>query len=558
MVGLPLLSRVRTLPVQSFALIVVPMVALLILVAYGGISLHEHAMRALVAERDARAIRAAAETLADRFAQRQMMLQMLAEQLADGATFDHVLADNPDVRHIFDGGLMVADRDGVITASWLPGLPWSAALRNAGASWTFEHDSSDALLVVNTASANGEVRLSGGLSLDSLNVPGALGIIRDDPQIRLFLVDGDGHVILDSAGESAGHLARDVPALAAYLSVGGMENHAGDAAHDDLVTVSALTDGLGWQLITQEQWAEVASPALRLSLVAPLALIPAMLVATGVLWFGMVRIVTPLRRLGRAATALSWGNYDALRQPVGGVQEIGELQTTLNHMAQRVRQAQAGMHSYIGAMLRGQEEERKRIARELHDDTLQSLIALDQRRQMVQRALERDPQAAPAQLHQMRTMVDHMITSLRHMIRDMRPTYIEELGLAPALEMLCAQAGAGSPPHLTFSAAGTPHRLPTEQEIGLYRIAQEAVTNALRHAAATRVEVRLVYGDSAELSVADDGRGFTVPARPEALAQATHYGLLGMVERAEQMGAQFHIDSEPGRGTCIRVSVPRR
>jgi signal transduction histidine kinase len=94
--------------------------------------------------------------------------------------------------------------------------------------------------------------------------------------------------------------------------------------------------------------------------------------------------------------------------------------------------------------------------------------------------------------------------------------------------------------------------------MGLYRIAQEAVANALRHAAATHVDIELDYGDGTRLSIRDDGRGFAVPARPEAFAQAAHYGLMGMVERAEQMGAQFRIDSEPGKGTRISVALPMR
>ena len=111
---------------------------------------------------------------------------------------------------------------------------------------------------------------------------------------------------------------------------------------------------------------------------------------------------------------------------------------------------------------------------------------------------------------------------------------------------------------VVFGMSGEPRRLPPDVELGLYRIAQEAVSNALRHAAATRIDVEISYRGETLLCIQDDGQGFTVPARPGALAQAAHYGLMGMVERAEHMGAQFRIDSAPGKGTRISVGVPPR
>lgn len=550
-------ARLRSLLVQLLALIVFPMVIVLILVAYGGITLHEHAMKSLVSERDARAVRAAAETFADRFAQRRLALQMLAAQVADGASLDQILSTTPELRDVFDGGLIATDGEGTVIASWQPGTQWASGLRDATIPWVFEHDSPSPMLVMNATSAGSTISLFGGLSLFSLDVTGALGIMQDNPQTRVFLIDGDAHIIADSAGEAIGRLARAFPALAAHLTGAseGADHGTGDE-DTDMITVSAMVDGLAWTLVAQEPWAEVVSSALRLSLAAPLAVIPAILLATGVLVFGIVRIVVPLQRLGRAAAALAWGDFNALRQPVGGVQEIRELQTALNHMAQRLQQAQAGMHSYIGAMIRGQEDERKRIARELHDDTLQALIALDQRRQMVQRTLERNPQGIGSQLSEMRSMLELTITSLRRVIRDMRPTYIEDLGLGPALEMLCAPHADSAQPRVILTITGMPRRLPADQELGLYRIAQEAVANALRHAAASQVMVGLHYGSEMLLSVSDDGRGFSLPARPGAFAQAGHYGLMGIVERAEQMGAQLRIDSESGRGTTISVSIP--
>jgi signal transduction histidine kinase len=224
-------------------------------------------------------------------------------------------------------------------------------------------------------------------------------------------------------------------------------------------------------------------------------------------------------------------------------------------MARRLQQAQAGMHSYIGAMLQGQEDERKRLARELHDDTLQALIALDQRRQMLQRALARDPAKAPNHLEQIQIMLDGAIKNLRGLIRDMRPSYIEDLGLPTALEALVMQNAGVGKADITFTTGGGVRRLAANHELGLYRIAQEALTNALRHAGATQIRLALDFDGDVSLSIQDNGQGFVIPDRPGILAQAGHYGLMGMVERAEQMSARFRIDSTPGKGTLIEVRL---
>jgi len=136
----------------------------------------------------------------------------------------------------------------------------------------------------------------------------------------------------------------------------------------------------------------------------------------------------------------------------------------------------------------------------------------------------------------------------------MRPSYLEDLGLTPALEMLSTQSTTPEM-SVTFVSDSKPHRLPANQELSLYRIAQEALGNASRHAKATEVKLALHFNEGVTLSIEDNGRGFTIPDRPDIFAQSGHYGLMGMVERAEQMGAQFRIDSKPSEGTRIQVHL---
>jgi signal transduction histidine kinase len=557
-----LISRVRGLLVQLLILIIVPMLVIVLIVAYSSVSLHDHAMRALVSERDARAAQAAAEVLGDRFAQRRVMLQILAERVADGVSIALLLKTTPDLQRIFDGGLVAVDLGGRVTDSWQPGVDWATRLPSTVQTWILQHDTAQPLVIVNMQNAAKTITLFGGMSLQSLNVPAMIRVLQNNPQTALYLIADDGHLLENTVGKPIGSSVNDIPELKDVTGE-AMTSHQPSSIEPDTVTVTSRVETLNWLLVVREAWNQVVNPTLRLSLVAPLAMIPVTLLAVGVLVFGLMRVVTPLQRLRASSARLAWGDYKAVSAPVGGVQEIGDLQATLAHMARRLQQAQVGIHSYIGAMLKGQEDERTRIARELHDDTLQSLIALDQQRQMAQRSLERDPAKTATHLAQLQVMLDHNINNLRRLIRDMRPSYIEDLGLAPALEALCRQQAEATGLTVDFSVSGTSRRLPPDQELALYRIAQEALTNAIRHAQPLHqplhIDVHLTFEQSVEqpvsLQISDDGQGFLVPERPGAFAQAGHYGLTGIVERAEQIGAQLRIDSTLGKGTTISVSV---
>jgi len=536
-------TRLRGLTIQLLIWIILPTLLVLVFIGYQGITLHERDMHELVRERDGRAVRAASAGLADRFAQRRLALLSIANHVADGTPLDRLLNDAPELRIVFDGGIVVSDSSGKVVDSWLPNESWVSTLRSTIQPWVVEHENGIPLVIGNARSADGKRTIFGGISLTSLNVPVTMGIMRDSPQTQYVLVADDGHILDSSTKITIGTPITDLPNL--------------DSAHTgqmDLITVMSKVEGLNWSLYVQEPWEAVITPGLQMSLFAPLATVPAMLLAAIILLFGLTRVVLPLRRLGLATQRLTWGDYAVIQSSVGGVQEIRDLQTALNRMAQRLQQMQSGMHSYIGAVLQGQEDERKRLSRELHDDTLQALIALGQQRQMAQRSLDRDPAKSGEHLQHLQQMIDQTINGLRKLIRDMRPSYLEDLGLTPALEMLSTQSTTPEM-SVTFVSDSKPHRLPANQELSLYRIAQEALGNASRHAKATEVKLALHFNEGVTLSIEDNGRGFTIPDRPDIFAQSGHYGLMGMVERAEQMGAQFRIDSKPSEGTRIQVHL---
>ena len=211
------------------------------------------------------------------------------------------------------------------------------------------------------------------------------------------------------------------------------------------------------------------------------------------------------------------------------------------------------------------ERERTRWARELHDETIQGLAAL---RLLLEYAhCLNDPDERERALVNALGEVDREIEALRHLITELRPAALDDLGLVAALEALARRAGAidGLTVRTDIAAQGAVPRLDSETESAVYRIAQEALTNAARHSGGAHVVVSLhIDADRLVAMVHDDGSGFSVSddrAREQAGGDGvpdstSGFGLHGMRERAELVGAELGVDSRPGAGTTVRVSVP--
>ena len=160
-------------------------------------------------------------------------------------------------------------------------------------------------------------------------------------------------------------------------------------------------------------------------------------------------------------------------------------------------------------------------------------------------------------LSQYLQVLSPLIDNLRRLARDLRPIYLEELGLASALRMLAQETGSALDIPIAFRVTGTEQRLSTETELALYRIAQEGLSNVIQHANASQATVHLDFAsETVTLTITDDGRGFDVPGSPAEMAPEGHYGLLGMQERAELIGARLKIKSAPGQGTKLDVILP--
>jgi len=308
----------------------------------------------------------------------------------------------------------------------------------------------------------------------------------------------------------------------------------------------------GWALITEEAWQAVVSPTLQVTQMAPLVLVPAFILALIALWFGATQIVQPLQRLESKAAALVWGDFEAIKESVGGISEVQHLQMELTEMSHKVQAAQEGLHDYIGAITSAQEDERMRLARELHDDTIQAVIALKQRLQLAQKSIK--DQHGRQSLNELETLAEQTIENLRRLTRALRPIYLEDLGLVTALEMLAREMSQTNHLAVDFQKTGQERRLSREVELSLYRIAQESLNNVIKHSKATHADLKIAF-DAAEIKmeVSDNGSGFLVPKSPTELAPSGHFGLLGVHERADLIGARLEIESILGKGTRLRV-----
>ena len=215
------------------------------------------------------------------------------------------------------------------------------------------------------------------------------------------------------------------------------------------------------------------------------------------------------------------------------------------------------MRSYARHTLTAQEEERKRMARELHDDTAQALVALSRQLDALLSADDQAPERIKQRLEELRQLTAGISHGVRRFSQDLRPSTLDDLGLRPTLEGLTAKLSEEDGIHARLEVLGDERRLSPETELVLFRIAQEALTNVRKHSQATEVVTTVEFGDGmVKVAIRDNGRGFKVPERPGNLVEVGKLGLTGMFERAELAGGTLAVQSEPGEGTTVVAEIP--
>jgi two-component system sensor histidine kinase DegS len=212
---------------------------------------------------------------------------------------------------------------------------------------------------------------------------------------------------------------------------------------------------------------------------------------------------------------------------------------------------------YLQQATRAQEEERKRISHELHDDTVQDLVVLSRRLDALLSGGQGLSDEARQRLEELWKQTDSILQGVRRLSQDLRPAAIDRLGLLPAIQWLASEVAGYSGVETKVSVIGKEHRLPEEGAVALFRIIQEALRNVWRHSGATAAEITIEFSDkNTRITVSDNGQGFKLAGKVGDLAKQGKLGLAGMQERAQLVGGTLTVQSEPGQGTKIIVEAP--
>lgn len=371
-----------------------------------------------------------------------------------------------------------------------------------------------------------------------------------------YLVDENGTIIFHPNEDEIGRELVDrsfVDEMVAGRS-GGLLLRGPDG--ERLVEGFAPIPGTGWGLVIQEPWASVANSVRvfdAIIIVVGLIVISAVILLTR---RSVERVTEPIQMLAEESARLAEGKQIEVLQE-SGIQEIDALENAFSKMATKINHYRTGLHRYVGAITDSQEAERRRIARDLHDETVQSLLAIERHLELYQ-SQNSDPEHGE-QLENLRAMVEQTLQGVRQINRDLRPLILEDLGLVPALQTLVREArqGVGAVDDVEFKTSQAKIDLQPEQELALYRITQEALANVRKHADASHVRIHLVVDDhSVHLRIDDDGVGFQVPPAITDFARRGSFGIVGIQERALAVGGTASIRSVPGEGTRVTVILP--
>jgi two-component system sensor histidine kinase UhpB len=303
-----------------------------------------------------------------------------------------------------------------------------------------------------------------------------------------------------------------------------------------VATLFAATAASSLNLQTNDQRSQFALLALTIVLV----LLVNMLMVQ--------RRFSPLERLIERVEAIDPQQPSTFDAPNAGAgsDEVERLASSFRRLLGRI---EAERRRSGRLALRAQEEERRRLARDLHDEVNQALTAILLRLQAVSQDA---PPEVVDELAEVRRLVNQAMDELLRLARELRPTALDDHGLYSALESQARRFSTQTGITTDLRTHGEPATLDADREIAVFRIAQEALANVARHADASRVDIDLtpLGRRGVELTVRDDGRGFATSGISDGL------GLNGMVERARLVGGELQVDSRPGGGTAVSLRVP--
>ena len=436
----------------------------------------------------------------------------------------------------------------------------------------------DLLIVVplRGGGAAGDVFAAAVLSPDHPSLVSILGPARTGARSSVDVVDADGRVLASSDASRIGKtgplppVSREKPAVA--------------VVNDEAVATAPL-QVLPLAVVVRQEEAELLAPvhaAMRRILIAmPVVAAIGFLFA----WGAARSLKQPIAVLTTAAEQIAGGDLSRSIPPLGE-DEVGRLGRSLEPMRaalaeafDRARRAQEELEGRVAdrtrdltaltrelrdrderrarllaKFIRAQEDERKRIARELHDETCQTVATLSV---AADAALARPPVPDRGRLLEMKALADRALSEVHRVIYDLRPSVLDDLGLESAVRWYAERSLAPAGISVRCEIEGLEKRLPVEIETAVFRVVQEALTNVVRHARAETVLIQMAREEARlDIEVEDDGCGFDPASVATPESSGRGLGLLGIRERVELLGGHVTIDSAPGQGTRLAVSVP--
>ncbi|MDF2721730.1 MAG: histidine kinase [Paenibacillus sp.] len=244
---------------------------------------------------------------------------------------------------------------------------------------------------------------------------------------------------------------------------------------------------------------------------------------------------------------------------------VGQMNVVLNYLSGDLNQVTRILETAKNRQLLGlkiilaQEEERKRIAREIHDGPAQAMANMVLRSEIAERMIDRQEYSlVKAELGDLKSSVRHGLEEVRKIIFNLRPMALDDLGLLPTLRKYVQDFEDRTKIYVRFEVNGVESRLPSAMEVAVFRLIQEALTNVLKHAKASRVDVEMTYQrQMVKVGIRDNGVGFSVERLEASLSRgSSHFGIMGMRERVELLGGRMDIESEPDRGAKLTMIIP--
>ena len=541
------------------------------------------------------------------------LLEHTARQLERTAAF---VAAGPteeeegQAAHVYD---LLSEFDRIVRLSPEGRVLWIVPPRADDAGWPFTEDAAvraalgrtetsivapsrgipaDGLIAILVTPLDGQDRsagfLAGELRASHADV-NLLSLPQNEGSVRSEIVDAAGYIVARSGDGELERPDEHVAILASMIASGRPGttiHHLGDGA-DHLVAFYPFRSRPGGVVVEQTEDAALAIPRemQRTMLVYGIG---ALLIASAAAWLHANSVVRPIRRLTGDAARMASGDLES-PIAVSRDDEIGELARRFDEMRvklkasleesarwaeelerrvdERTREVEERnrelsalnriRRQLLAKTISAQEEERKRLARELHDDSAQTLTAVLMTLKTAEDALPAASHGARQAMDRSRSQLEVALREIRKAIVDLRPSALDDLGLAAAVRSYADEHLRPLGIKVALEIGGDEQRATGAAATAIFRIVQEAVNNVARHSGARRARIALEFGPSAVLTVVqDDGAGFDPESFRQPQESGRGLGLLGMRERAELFGGDVEIESGAGQGTSVRVRIP--